>query len=394
MSEAATLQAEIDRLSAELEKQKLQEQIRALESQLKQDEDLSEEEEYEEEIIEESEYSEYEEEIIEEVLEDEEESPVNSSTTRKGEAPGGTPSWSISHAPQEAKTTQKPISEASDSTANSSADKNAPKKKKVVIRKVVKKKSAVSSDKPKGAPEEAPKSKGWMPFAKRDPKAKPKYPHPDDPVKTTTKQVPVIYKPRQLPNLQASPEGEETRMEALLGPKLYKDVKFTKVNTRAVMDQQELTLFYFAAGWRKECKAFTPQLIDFYRAVTNQSNIEVVYFSLDRTLFEFKQVYQAMPWPAMPTKTASLKNYIAQQLKVQDLPTLVVLETETGLVKTVKGVEDVESVQKKLELRQREDAYALVEEWKQKPGMGFDKIKLDKRLKNGNQQQGIVYWQE
>jgi hypothetical protein len=74
------------------------------------------------------------------------------------------------------------------------------------------------------------------------------------------------------------------------------------------------------------------------------ANFEAIYVSVDRTLLEFNDCYGRMPWLAMPTGTTPFKNALTEQLKVIDLPALVVLDPKTGYVVTTNGVAEIEAL--------------------------------------------------
>jgi nucleoredoxin len=204
------------------------------------------------------------------------------------------------------------------------------------------------------------------------------------------KAPPKPLSPRTIAALPPSPEGQETPLELMVGPKLMSPSCTTTVSTLAAMQGQGLVALYFGAQWRNECKRFVPVLSNFYKACcTTSQNLEVIYVSVDRTLVEFNDCYGRMPWLAMPTGTTPFKNSLTEQLKVIDLPTLVVLDTKTGHVVTTNGVAEIEA------LGEFDAAVAtkLVQKWKKTKPIPACDLKTDMTLKNGSLARGIVRWE-
>lgn len=193
---------------------------------------------------------------------------------------------------------------------------------------------------------------------------------------------------RVIPNIEASPAGQETPMELLMGPKMYKNGKLVATTTRAACEGQELVLLFFAASWNRQCKPFFPKLLDFYKLVSNAHKAECIYVSTDRNLNEFKEAFSNMPYVAMPTGTADYKNRIAKELKILEVPFLVVLDVATAHVITTNGVDLVD----RLERGNWDQASALVEEWKSSTPVPLEQVQLDTRLVNGTMERGILYW--
>jgi hypothetical protein len=202
------------------------------------------------------------------------------------------------------------------------------------------------------------------------------------------KLPPLPFKPRAYPTTAVSPAGQETVMEKMLGEKLLKNVKFQKVSVNAAIEGQELVCLYFGAAWRKECKDLHQKLIDFYKLTSKDENIEVVYVSVDRTLFEFKDVFQKFPFLAMPTGTTELKNALTKQLHITDLPVMAVFEVATGNVVTIEAATQVRD----LPVRDKAAAIRLVQAWKQQKGVPVNKLKAEKKLVAKPNNKGKVYW--
>lgn len=204
--------------------------------------------------------------------------------------------------------------------------------------------------------------KKWIPMKERNPE---KYPKTSIDVreatlKKTTKLQPLPFKPRQYPSIPASPTGQETPMEKILGPYLYYNSKLDRLTTTSAMAGQDIVLLYFGAAWMSGCKVFHQHIIDFYKLTNKDCNLECVYVSADRTLFEFKDVYAKFPFLAIPTGTVDLKNQMTKDFDIRDLPCVVVLNAQTGHLITADGVEGITS----LPPRDRDLSQNLVNEWK------------------------------
>lgn len=199
------------------------------------------------------------------------------------------------------------------------------------------------------------------------------------------------FKARVIPKLPSSPAGQETPMEVLLGPKLYKQGKLVATTTVAGLADQDLVMLYVGREWGRECKPFIPLLSEFYQMTSAEHKIECVYISQDRTLLEFKTSFANLPsFLAMPPGTSALKNKLAQGLKLVDLPSLVVIDPKTGNVITNTGVDELQSCQR----RSMQHYNALIKRWKSTTPIPMSQVEMDSRLVNGNMQRGTLYWQE
>ena len=190
-------------------------------------------------------------------------------------------------------------------------------------------------------------------------------------------------------DIAASPAGQESTFELLLGPHLYTGGKLIKRSTNACLDQQEYLMVFFGSKWNRECKAFFPALKDFYCTVSQQHKMEAVYVSHDRSLQDFKEIFAKSPWPAIPTGTSELKNELAKKLKAIEIPTVAILEVASGNVITTHAVQDIAALQR----NNVEEANALMETWKAITPIPFEQVKMDSRLKHGKLERGTLYWQ-
>ena len=256
------------------------------------------------------------------------------------------------------------------------------------------------------APEAAKSRKKWIPMSQRFPdKFKSKDPAGQKALAAASAPPPVLgapisksdklpklkplpWRPKTYPTAAASPAGKETPMEKLLGSHLLKNVQMQKITVNAATQGQGLVCLYFGAAWRKECKALHQNLIDFYRLTTKDEQIEFVYVSADRTLFEFKDIFQKFDFLAMPTGTTQLKNTLTKALKIVDMPVVAVFDTATGHVITADAAHQILDWPS----RDKAAALALVQSWKQTKPVPMDKLKrntgkaaaADSQVKKGN----------
>lgn len=116
--------------------------------------------------------------------------------------------------------------------------------------------------------------------------------------------------------------------ESVLGPNNQ------KVNT-ATLNQKDYILLYFSASWCPPCRAFTPQLVDFYNKHKANKNFEIVFCSWDNNPQEFSNYFQKMPWLAMPK--GPHVDYLGRKYNVRSIPTLIVLDAKTQEVVNTDG---------------------------------------------------------
>lgn len=91
---------------------------------------------------------------------------------------------------------------------------------------------------------------------------------------------------------------------------------------------------YFSAHWCPPCKAFTPQLVEFYNMMkATGRDLEIVFASADRSQEQFDEYFGEMPWKAFPFGDQR-KDKASAKFKVQGIPTLVLLDSEGNLITT------------------------------------------------------------
>lgn len=95
---------------------------------------------------------------------------------------------------------------------------------------------------------------------------------------------------------------------------------------------------YFSAHWCPPCRAFTPNLAKVYNDIKAANNdFEVIFISSDSSEEEFKKYHEDMPWLAIPYKNEDEKDACSEKYSIRGLPTLVLIDGETGDIITEDG---------------------------------------------------------
>ncbi|KAJ3114194.1 hypothetical protein HK100_001734, partial [Physocladia obscura] len=111
----------------------------------------------------------------------------------------------------------------------------------------------------------------------------------------------------------------------LLGETLYgKDN--TPVSTASVVATKPYIALYFSASWCPPCQVFTPKLIEFYGAKSNE--LEIVLISHDHEIAAHNEYFAKMPWLHVPYEQRSRKSQLAQIFQVNGIPSLTLLRSD------------------------------------------------------------------
>ncbi|MBR2425230.1 MAG: redoxin family protein [Lentisphaeria bacterium] len=104
-----------------------------------------------------------------------------------------------------------------------------------------------------------------------------------------------------------------------------------KVNTATVLQGKRVGL-YFSALWCGPCRAFTPQLVKFYKRVARKSNLEIVFISSDKSPVKMMEYMKtdSMPWLAVPFDSLT-RTKLKKKFRVNGIPRLIILD-ENGKV--------------------------------------------------------------
>jgi nucleoredoxin len=93
--------------------------------------------------------------------------------------------------------------------------------------------------------------------------------------------------------------------------------------------------FYFSAHWCPPCRAFTPQLVDFYNANHKENaKFEIVFSSHDNSEADMKTYMTAMkmPWPAIGFDKLKMAK-VVKSLCGPGIPCLVVVDMNGKVIK-------------------------------------------------------------
>jgi hypothetical protein len=114
-------------------------------------------------------------------------------------------------------------------------------------------------------------------------------------------------------------------------------------------------------------------LVDFYNKQAQDGKFEIVYISSDKDMEEFTGYFDKMPWVAQPVdaKSAVKKQEMAQALKIESIPVLVVLDVKTGHFVTDMARTEVATAGKDEE-KQKE----VIAKWKATPPVPFEEAAI------------------
>ncbi|CAF0917287.1 unnamed protein product [Didymodactylos carnosus] len=87
---------------------------------------------------------------------------------------------------------------------------------------------------------------------------------------------------------------------------------------------------YFSAHWCPPCRGFTPILAEFYKKHSSDKKLEIIFVSSDRDEKSFQSYYGEQPWLALPYSERDKKQELAQKYQVQGIPTLILLDGDSG----------------------------------------------------------------
>mmetsp|Transcript_30110 Transcript_30110/g.35012 ORF Transcript_30110/g.35012 Transcript_30110/m.35012 type:complete len:223 (+) Transcript_30110:152-820(+) len=168
-----------------------------------------------------------------------------------------------------------------------------------------------------------------------------------------------------------------TAMETLVGKTLLTSLDKTE-STTDVMKGKDLVLLYFSASWCPPCKKFTPVLSKFYLFSCIPNNIEIIYVSSDSDLPSFNTYYGQMPWKSLPAVgTASIKQKLADSLKIEGIPSLAVFD-KNGLFVSDTARPDVMSA-----ADDSEKSQALIDQWKAQKAVPIEEAQLSGKGQGG-----------
>lgn len=145
--------------------------------------------------------------------------------------------------------------------------------------------------------------------------------------------------------LNAAPEIPEAQAPRILGPihKLIQETqdklvsldrtRFADYSADKLKDKPFL-LVYYSASWCPPCKAFTPELLQFYTEMKQKYGdvFELLLFSFDKKEIDMLNYMKAfkMPWPAIAYKERSNIEYL-KSYQAPAIPALILID-QNGMI--------------------------------------------------------------
>ncbi|GLI67800.1 hypothetical protein VaNZ11_012088 [Volvox africanus] len=137
----------------------------------------------------------------------------------------------------------------------------------------------------------------------------------------------------------------EPRVFALLGASPLLGKGEAKVPLSSITGPNKVIGLYFSAHWCPPCRHFTPQLASTYKRFKDEdpraADWEIIFISRDRDQASFDEYYSEMHWLAVPYTEKKIATGLSKLYKVNGIPTLVLINGETGAVITTAGREAV-----------------------------------------------------
>ncbi|PNH03850.1 putative nucleoredoxin 1 [Tetrabaena socialis] len=154
-------------------------------------------------------------------------------------------------------------------------------------------------------------------------------------------------KPQAGPLAALSPRSPRTtgaaagfRVLELLGASLLGQ-DGSEVAVASISGPGKVIGLYFSAHWSEPCRKFTPELAAIYSRFkqrhARKADWEVVFVSSDTSEDLWHEYLQEMPWLALPYGDRDAQAELAELCQVPGVPTLVLLDGETGELITQDG---------------------------------------------------------
>ncbi|XP_076367262.1 nucleoredoxin-like isoform X1 [Tachypleus tridentatus] len=126
----------------------------------------------------------------------------------------------------------------------------------------------------------------------------------------------------------------------LLGEELCSNCENERIKTEDMCGPGKVIGLYFSAHWCPPCRAFTPDLINFYNNFNSsikKGSFSIVFVSSDEDEEKFEEYFKDMPWHAVPFGEKERKTDLFRLFRVHSIPTLVLLDGASGEVITTHG---------------------------------------------------------
>ncbi|PNH03411.1 Nucleoredoxin [Tetrabaena socialis] len=137
-----------------------------------------------------------------------------------------------------------------------------------------------------------------------------------------------------------APVSGSPRVFQLLGSSLVGQ-NGSDVALSTITGPGKVLALYFSAHWCPPCRGFTPILAATYKRFkashARAADWEVVFVSSDRDEAAWKDYFAEMPWTALPLAAREAKAELSKLYKVSGIPTLVLVDGESGELITASG---------------------------------------------------------
>ncbi len=95
------------------------------------------------------------------------------------------------------------------------------------------------------------------------------------------------------------------------------------------------------------CRGFTPVLVEFYKKYAEEKNFEIIFISSDRDEKSFEEYYEGMPWLTLDYKEREKKSELSSKFDVNGIPTLILLDADSGDIISTDARDQVQKRDKK-----------------------------------------------
>jgi len=89
---------------------------------------------------------------------------------------------------------------------------------------------------------------------------------------------------------------------------------------------------YFSAHWCPPCRAFTPQLAEWYSKDLKAKGLEVVFVSSDKDANVFKEYLNGMPWLALDYSLRAEKDELSKHFGIEGIPSVIIVDKDGNVI--------------------------------------------------------------
>ena len=105
-----------------------------------------------------------------------------------------------------------------------------------------------------------------------------------------------------------------------------------KISTETAL-KGKIVAVYASASWCGPCRAFTPKLVDFYKAVAKKTPMELIFLSSDKSSDAMMRYMKkdSMPWLAIPYDSPE-REALKKKLQIRGIPNLFVFDARGKMI--------------------------------------------------------------